>query len=207
MLVPRVTGAEALAEGLLSIEHWHGHRRVYQAACSDKELYLAFGARHSDEQGRALPLRKESWIESFPHLEPLIQRVGDQGRWDRMQNIFLSRWSSGRVAIIGDAAHAMTADLGQGGGMAATNALALAHFIAGTDRVEDALAAWERSQRPLTDYTQRFSRLYGRMNALPPNLRAKLMLLAGKSRWIVGLRQRAANHTPIGFSQPAGTPP
>jgi 2-polyprenyl-6-methoxyphenol hydroxylase-like FAD-dependent oxidoreductase len=41
------------------------------------------------------------------HLEKLIDRIEEQGRYDRFELIKLRRWSAGRVAIIGDAAHAL----------------------------------------------------------------------------------------------------
>ncbi len=41
----------------------------------------------------------------------------------------LTQWSSGRVGLIGDAAHATTPNLGQGGAMAVEDALVLGRFV------------------------------------------------------------------------------
>ena len=64
----------------------------------------------------------------------LIDRIGEQGRYDRFDLIKLKRWSAGRVALIGDAAHALPPNIGQGGGCAMMNALSLAVYL---DRDDD----------------------------------------------------------------------
>jgi len=67
----------------------------------------------------------------------------------------LDRWSQGRVAIVGDSAHAMPPTLAQGAGCAMMNALGLAVALDEHDTVEQALLHWEDRERPLTDHTQR----------------------------------------------------
>ncbi|MGH2482438.1 MAG: FAD-dependent monooxygenase, partial [Ktedonobacteraceae bacterium] len=51
----------------------------------------------------------------------------------------LKRWSSGRVTLLGDAAHAMTPNLGQGGCLASEDALVLADCL--TKEQQDIVAA------------------------------------------------------------------
>ena len=91
-----------------------------------------------DAVAAAMPLSKVAWIASFPHLKDLIDRLGDDGRYDRFELIKLRRWSAGRVALIGDAAHSLPPNLGQGGGCAMMNALSLAVYL---DRFADVAAA------------------------------------------------------------------
>ena len=201
---PRFSGPRTEAErqserGKKGIEYWSGSRCLYYTACNEDEVYLAFMLSPKDEEGCAVPLRAKTWIRSFPLLKDLILRVGDQGRWDMFEHVSLKRWSRGRAAIVGDAAHAMAPNIGQGGGMAAVNALALAVHVTAAPTVEEGLTNWEQVERPLTDYTQRVSYWYGRINAVPPLLRAPLMMACGRSKWIVGIRQRPANHNPTGY--------
>jgi 2-polyprenyl-6-methoxyphenol hydroxylase-like FAD-dependent oxidoreductase len=145
-----------------------------------------------------VPIRKSVWKASFPHLGSLIDRIDDQGRWDVFETVRLSRWSAGHVAVLGDAAHAMTPNLGQGGGCAMMNGLALAAALDERPDIEEALRLWETRERPLTEHTQRVSALYGRVTTLPPLVRGILLWLAGKSRWATEQRLRTALHVPTG---------
>jgi 2-polyprenyl-6-methoxyphenol hydroxylase-like FAD-dependent oxidoreductase len=187
-------------EGLDSrtIEYWSGHRRLLFNPCNTEQLYLALSMPHDDEAGRALPLDKALWTRSFPHLRELIERIGDDGRYDRFEYIRLRRWSSGRVAVIGDAAHALPPNIGQGAGCAMMNALSLAVYLDRYPEVEKALAAWEHAERPLTDHSQRISRLYGMPTFWPAPLRRLFYSIAARSRWLTEQRTRTARHVPTG---------
>jgi 2-polyprenyl-6-methoxyphenol hydroxylase-like FAD-dependent oxidoreductase len=181
-----------------TIEYWSGSRRILFTPCSQDRIYVAFTMLHDDLPARATPLRKGDWTRSFPHLAELIERTGDDARYDRFELIKLRRWSSGRVVILGDAAHALPPNIGQGAGCGMMNALSLAYFLDGGAPMGGALAAWERQERPLTDHTQRISWLLGLPTVWPPALRALFFSLAGRSRWMVRQRTLTALHRPTG---------
>jgi 2-polyprenyl-6-methoxyphenol hydroxylase-like FAD-dependent oxidoreductase len=181
-----------------TVEYWSGTRRLLYTPCSETEIYIALTMLDRDEAAKAVPVRKDSWKRAFPHLEALIDRIGEQGRYDRFELIKLSRWSAGRVAIIGDAAHALPPNIGQGGGCAMMNALSLAVHLDRAPDVPAALAAWERQERPITDHTQRISLLLGLPTTWPPPLRAFALALAGRSKWLTRQRTRTALHRPTG---------
>ena len=138
-------------------EWWSGRRRLLYTPCDRDVFYLCFTAPLSDRDGSQVPLNKASWTRSFPHLASIIGRVGDDNRYDVFETARLHRWSSGRVAIVGDAAHAMVPGLGQGCGTALVNALSLAVTVHDAPDVAAALASWEKARRPLTEHTQRWS--------------------------------------------------
>jgi 2-polyprenyl-6-methoxyphenol hydroxylase-like FAD-dependent oxidoreductase len=69
----------------------------------------------------------------------------------------------GRVALLGDAAHAMTPDLGQGGCQAFEDAVALGNVLADADDVPAALARYDALRRPRTTALQRQARQMNRL--------------------------------------------
>lgn len=136
---------------------WSGRRRVLYNPCDTGLAYFCFTAPIKDVVGSAIPMNKASWKESFPHLSSIIDRIGDDLRYDAFVTTKLHRWSKGRVAIVGDAAHSMTPGLGQGCGMSLVNGLALANFLEQAPNIDDALARWEVACRPLTEHAQFWS--------------------------------------------------
>ncbi|CAM5689071.1 Kynurenine 3-monooxygenase [Streptomyces badius] len=73
----------------------------------------------------------------------------------------LPRFHSGRVALLGDAAHAMTPNLGQGGCQAIEDAVVLAHLLARGTGVPAALAAYTEARHGRTTRISRRSRRMG----------------------------------------------
>ncbi|WP_426997539.1 FAD-dependent oxidoreductase [Pseudarthrobacter sp. N5] len=62
----------------------------------------------------------------------------------------LPQYHLDNVVLVGDAAHAMTPDLGRGANEAILDALSLMHSLEGHDGVDRALAAYDRSRRRST---------------------------------------------------------
>src|SRR5712692_1853209 len=196
LLIGKTAQERASEEGTKTIEHWSGSRRLLYTPCSDEEIYIAMTMLDTDHAARKVPIDKAEWTGSFPQLAPLIARLGDEGRYDRFELIKLKRWSAGRVALIGDAAHALPPNLGQGGGFAMMNALSLAVYLDRFADVGEALAAWERRERPLTERVQRISLLYGLPTPWPPFARTLFFLAAGP--WLARARMRIAARHPTG---------
>ena len=87
----------------------------------------------------------------------------------------LRRWGSGRVTLLGDAAHPCTPNLGQGGCMALEDALVLAKCLARLSNTEAALRRYEALRMPRTRHIQQRSRLMGRIGQCE-----NLLVVAGR---------------------------
>ncbi|VVD59862.1 monooxygenase [Pandoraea capi] len=77
-------------------------------------------------------------------------------------------WHRGRVIVIGDAAHASTPFMGQGGAMALEDAVMLAQRLAGGENIGDieaTLQAFGRARYPLCKFVQDVSRSVGEAGA------------------------------------------
>lgn len=70
----------------------------------------------------------------------------------------LPRWWSGRVCLLGDAAHATTPGIGQGAAQALEDAVALVESLSSRDELGAAYAAYEARRRPRTAAVLRISR-------------------------------------------------
>lgn len=196
--------------GNVSIEWWSGHRRLLYCPASDETIYVCLALRIDDERGRTIPVDKGSWLRSFPHLEDVIARIGTEARWDVLSEVVCTSWSKGRVAVVGDAAHAQPPNLGQGANLAFANSVMLAAALDEATTVEGALETWERRERPVTDHTQRWSNLYGAVCEHWPgwlsDVRSFVVWATGRSPWLDAKLSRAARHIPA-HAAPTAPPP
>jgi 2-methyl-3-hydroxypyridine 5-carboxylic acid dioxygenase len=189
VLVPRMKSELGPGNWDHVIDFWnmeHRSLRVLYVPCNKDELYLAMLAPVTDREASSIPVRQDIWIEEFPQLAPVLRKVSVGGRYDAYETSKLIRWSSGRVAIIGDAAHAMVPTLGQGAGTAIMNALSLAVAVSEASTVENALQLWEERERPLTESTQDASAEVAKERAM------------SRGEGWNALTLRAANHVPTG---------
>lgn len=189
--------------GGITVEYWSGSRRVITSPCSPTEVYLAFTAQNSDLEARRMPIDPDEWSKPFPVLATLLRRAAECGNWDRVkwvefETIRLPSWSRGRLAFVGDAAHAMTPNLGQGAACALMNGLSLATYVSRSSDLAEALAAWERLERPMTEHAQSWSSSYGKIGILPDFLRHWMMWLLATIPAAKRSYRLLANHVPTG---------
>ncbi|MGI5400486.1 FAD-dependent oxidoreductase [Streptomyces sp. CA-135486] len=161
-------------------ETWGRGERFGVAPLSDGRLYLyatavvPAGTRSADHRAE-LRHRFGSWHDPIPAL---LDRVGRLDPADVLRNDLydlaapLPRMHHGRIAWLGDAAHAMAPNLGQGGCQAIEDAVVLAHLLpAGdsgdsSDSTPAALAAYTAARRDRTDAVRARARRVGRLGAL-----------------------------------------
>jgi 2-methyl-3-hydroxypyridine 5-carboxylic acid dioxygenase len=163
-LVPRFKEKLGPGEWDNVIDFWNFEPRVLRVLyvpCNEDDLYIALMAPRDDPDGSRVPIDLELWTSIFPHLSPLLTAASKlPGRYDGYETTVLENWSRGRVALVGDAAHAMCPALAQGAGCAMMNGFTLAGNVANTDDIESAIRSWEESERAVTDRCQERSADY-----------------------------------------------
>ncbi|KZM49109.1 NAD(P)/FAD-dependent oxidoreductase [Labrenzia sp. OB1] len=171
LIVPRKKEELGDGEWDNTIDMWNFEPRVQRilySPCNKDELYLGLMAPAADPRGSHVPLDLEVWVEMFPFLEPCLVEAAklQSARYDKYATTKLDNWVNGKVALVGDAAHAMCPALAQGAGCAMVNAFSLSQDLAEQSSVEDALAGWEKRIRPMTDRCQALSGEYAANRSL-----------------------------------------
>jgi 2-polyprenyl-6-methoxyphenol hydroxylase-like FAD-dependent oxidoreductase len=111
---------------------------------------------------------------------------------DQVAQVVMDRWSSGRVALLGDAAFSSSPLSGQGTGLALVGAYLLAGELAAAGWDPDAgFAGYERRMRPFVEANQEIGRLHARSLDVPgPDAEPSPELDA---EWLTDLVERAIN--------------
>ena len=86
-------------------------------------------------------------------------------------SVELDQWHSGRVVLIGDAAHAGPPMMAEGGCMAMEDACVLAEVLRESESVESALDAYVNRCKPRAGWVQQQSRAVAESFLLPPAIR------------------------------------
>lgn len=109
----------------------------------------------SDDDKRSLTasMFKDQTNWQVPHLVDEMLKADDLF-FDAVSQIRMSQWSSGRVVLTGDAAHATSFLSGQGSSCALVSAYVLAGEIATQASYQEAFAAYERTARPFIEGNQ-----------------------------------------------------
>jgi 2-polyprenyl-6-methoxyphenol hydroxylase-like FAD-dependent oxidoreductase len=113
----------------------------------------------------------------------------DELTWYATAEVSMPRWHFDRVAVLGDAAHALDPHLGVGATMALLDGEGLSLALREARDVDAALANWERRRRAQVAPYARMSRLWSRLDhwRLAGLRRASFRLLARSS---LGMRRR-----------------
>lgn len=124
---------------------------------------------------------KEKVLSLWPECAAFTSQINgfEQLSLARYGHHTLAAPAGRRFAVIGDAAHSTSPQLGQGANMALLDAAALAHALGATGTVEDALAAYCRARRRHVRVFQAlswmFTPFYQSDSAVLPFLRDRLV--------------------------------
>jgi 2-polyprenyl-6-methoxyphenol hydroxylase-like FAD-dependent oxidoreductase len=114
-------------------------------------------------RARILELHRDdpAWIRDVVESTPTV--LGPYALHDILS---MPRWQSGRVCLVGDAAHAMTPSAGQGASMALEDAMVLAQCLRDLGDPAQAFAVFERARRARVEKIVAQSRRIGSSKAV-----------------------------------------
>jgi 2-polyprenyl-6-methoxyphenol hydroxylase-like FAD-dependent oxidoreductase len=98
---------------------------------------------------RGLQAWRDAVREVAPSTAPLLEQVDDlsQLTFASYYDVVMPRWHTHRIALLGDAAHATSPQLGQGCNLALCDAAALADALEASGNVEQALERFTATRR------------------------------------------------------------
>jgi 2-polyprenyl-6-methoxyphenol hydroxylase-like FAD-dependent oxidoreductase len=143
------------------------HIVIYYTSASRGEIYFVTSVPEPAEW-----LTRESWSAKGEVHElraayagfhedvlAVLEACPDCHKWAILEREPLSRWSDGRVTLLGDACHPMTPYMAQGAATAIEDAAVLARCLAETegDDIEGSFRRYEASRKPRTAKIQAIS--------------------------------------------------
>jgi 2-polyprenyl-6-methoxyphenol hydroxylase-like FAD-dependent oxidoreductase len=184
-----VTPANAVTVPARTTESWGRGERFGIVPIGFGEIYW-FAVADARANGRDTDVKRElmarfgSWHEPVAAIIEATpaERVMRTDIYDRAP---IERWHSGRVVLLGDAAHPMTPNLGQGAGQAIEDAVVLDECLAQATSIEEALTHYEQRRVARANGIVRASRQFGAVaqwsNPIAAWLRDRAMSLAPPS--------------------------
>ena len=174
---------------LVTGETWGRGRRFGIVPMAGGRVYWFATANAREGERDPAGQTKSNLLRSFlgwhRPIEALIEAADESSilRNDIYDLDPLTAWTQGRVTLLGDAAHPMTPNLGQGACQAMEDAVVLAVCLKPAARPENGLAEYQRRRIPRTRAIVLQSRRFGQ-------------IAQWQSPFLCGLRDRAVRMTP-----------
>lgn len=166
-------------------ETWGSGRRFGFARLEDGRIYWYATANQREHEPGDLAAVREgfaTWHEPIPAILGAARQLLQTDIHDLA--LPLVPFVTGRVVLLGDAAHAMTPNLGRGACSTIEDAGALARHLGGTSDLASALTAYDLERRQATTRLVRRSRRVGQVGQLENRFlrgaRDNLAALGGK---------------------------
>jgi 2-polyprenyl-6-methoxyphenol hydroxylase-like FAD-dependent oxidoreductase len=170
----------------------------------DQPLVSVFDSVRADRVEEVLadfPRWRARVSAADPRIGALLQRVRrEQILFARYRDVQLDAWHDAGVVLLGDAAHAMSPQLGQGANLALVDAMVLADILAQASRIDDALARYTQQRRHHLAYYQFATRwltpFFQSDSTLLARARDLFMPIATRIGWIRAnmIRSMAGTH-------------
>ena len=149
-----------------------GHGRIYCYA--DVNAPASFNPTPGDPT--ELAELYDEFAEPVPTLVQKLLATGDPIHFSLIQEVTQMPWVSGRIVLVGDAAHAMSPNMAEGVGMALEDALVLAQTLAAGRPLHE----YEARRRPRVRFVQAQTHRRDLTRNLPSVVRDASLRLAGQ---------------------------
>ena len=179
--------ARVRPDGLDGVQFWLGEDRFFGLFPAGNGITYGVGNVTSERVREPVPGRKNRLLELFAAFGPPVRQylaaIGGDGEihCSPIEWLPAPAWHSGRVVLIGDAAHAMSPMMGQGGCMAIEDALVLAEELRSAGDIPAAIAAYEKRRRPRVDWVREQSRALTELVRQPAVVRNTALRERGSS--------------------------
>lgn len=141
------------------------HLICYPLRAGELFNLAAVFASDADPASPDWSMRKEidrAFAELTPDIAPLLSLLEEKVYRAATERVPIAQWAEGSVALLGDAAHAMTQNLAQGGCMAIEDAIVLADAIARhPDDIPAAFQLYNGIRAPRATHVQYVARQMG----------------------------------------------
>ncbi|GAA2008694.1 FAD-dependent monooxygenase [Nocardiopsis rhodophaea] len=181
--------APAPEGAVLGTESWGVGRVAGLYPLADGDVYAYFTdsgepGQHEDDERAGLLRRFGAWHDPIPQVIATAEHVIRNDVWSLRTP--LPAFHRGRVALLGDAAHAMAPNLGQGACQAIEDGVTLAHLVAASADIHAGLAEYTRLRLPRTNrIVRRSGRIGGFLSSTSP------VLAAGRDALVTALGRLA----------------
>ncbi len=151
-------------------EAWGLGKRFGLLPLSCNHIY--WYATLNSKEGQIVPsnLRKQLLLQQFAEwyapIEAIIQTTEPILQHDAYDIALLDNWSDNRVILSGDAAHAMTPNLGQGACQAIEDGVTLSNVFKATQNIDEVIRQYEAKRIPRANGILKQSRLMGQLGQL-----------------------------------------
>jgi salicylate hydroxylase len=157
---------------------------------------------HWVDEGWSTPGDPEAMRASFPDPEPrlktLLAAVTKCSKWGLFTRPLTDNWGRGRIQLIGDAAHAMLPNAGQGAGQAFEDAYTLARWLeAQANDPEEAFSNFRRVRIPRVHGIQKVSFATARFKHLRDRDARKALLESPKGEKRVNNMEWVWGYDPV----------
>lgn len=171
--------------GAPSVQFWLGDKCFFGLCTVGSGSTYGFGYANSvpgydPVDGRLARLR-ERFAEFGTSVQDYLALVASDGsiHCSTIATVEHQTWYDGRVVLIGDAAHASSPMMGQGGSMAMEDAAVLAELLAAESEVEAALSGFVTRRAPRVRWVQENSSAVADSIAIAPEQRNDVLRTRG----------------------------